>query len=77
MRLQGATDDRATRFVADLPATAVEGGLDKTKYFWKGYYPRATMTNYADFGDDTIDHLPAEKRGEFFAVTLTAEEVQP
>ncbi len=77
VRLRGADDELGTRFVASLPEALVTAeGVERTS-FWKGYYPRATMTNYATFGHTDLEHVPAEKRDEFFAVTMSARERQP
>lgn len=77
VRLQGATDERATRFVAALPAPEIEAEGDHATYFWKGHYPHAQMTGYATSGHASLDHVPEGERGEFFTVTLKAAEVQP
>lgn len=77
VRLRGASDEFATRFVADIPASVVQEKSEKTTFFWNGYYPRASMTNYATFGDPSLEQVPEEKRGEFFTVTLAADEDRP
>lgn len=72
-----ADEPDATRFVPKLPGEAVAAGGSQTRYYWKGYYPRTKTGNFADYGNKNLDEVPADKRDEFFTITLSAKEVQP
>ncbi len=70
-----AREDAAdTRFVADLPAQKVFAGGTQTHNFWKGYYPRFEQGQHTDYGRGQLDSVSADKRGEFFTMTLTARQ---
>ncbi len=72
--LVGASDEYATKFVAGLPADVMADSGTELTHFWKGHYPRAMMTGYATFGNADLQHVPAEKRDEFFTVTMSAHQ---
>lgn len=69
---EGAAD---TRFVYGLSAELVRAQGTQIRYFWSGFYPRAKMDAFRDFGVADLDKVPADKRGEFFSVTLSAQQV--
>lgn len=72
----GARGDIAdTRFVAELPAKTVLAGGTQVRYFWKGYYPRFRNGQHSDYGNNQLDTVSADKRNEFFTVTLTARKI--
>lgn len=75
--LVGVTDDFGTWFVSDLGSEAVTMQDAQTIYYWKGYYPRAEMTNYSEFGNADLTTVPVEERGEFFTITMTARKPAP
>ena len=71
-----ARADRAnTRFVAALPAQQVFAAGTQARYFWKGYYPSFEQRQHTDYGRTQLDTVPADKRSEFFTVTLTARKI--
>lgn len=70
--------DAETEFLPYMRADAVYAQESQPKYFWKERYPRVTgYDRFPDFGDETLDPVPVDKRGEFFTITLTSREVQP
>ena len=73
--LRAGPDNADTRFVAGLPSKAVLSGGTQVRYFWKGYYPRFENGQHAEYGRDQLDAVPADKRNEFFTVTLTARKI--
>ncbi|TRM53088.1 hypothetical protein YH64_010110 [Achromobacter sp. LC458] len=73
--LQARTDNADTRFVAGLPAKKMLAGGTQARYFWKGYYPRFEGGQHTDYGTPRLDTVSAEKRNEFFTVTLTARKI--
>ncbi|CAM3993449.1 Lipoprotein [Bordetella tumbae] len=73
--LRARPDIADTRFVAGLPAKKVLAGGTQARYFWKGYYPRFENGQHADYGSNQLDAVSADKRGEFFTVTLTARKI--
>jgi hypothetical protein len=68
-------DSANTRFVAALPAQQVFAAGTQARYFWKGYYPSFEQRQHTDFGSAQLDAVPADKRGEFFTMTLTARKI--
>lgn len=73
-----ASDDvKATWFVADLPAEAVEKNSTKKLFYWTGYYPNAKSDNYAEFGDEILENVPSANLSEFFTIEMSATGVQP
>lgn len=76
--LQAGKDEADTRFVADLPASALLGQGARTKHFWKGYYPRAEMAGFREFGNTDLKTAQGRQAGDqrdaFFSITLTAKE---
>lgn len=74
-RLRATGDETETRFVPDIVAQQVFAQQSVTKFFWSGYYPRATNSkNYPEFGSPDLSNVPADRRHEFFAITLRAKE---
>jgi len=73
--LRARADIADTRFVAGLPAKTVLAGGTQARYFWKGYYPRFKNGQHADYGNNQLDAVPADKLNEFFTVTLTARKI--
>ncbi len=73
--LKATNDPANTRFIFGLPAEKVIAGGQETRYFWSGYYPRAKMDAFRDLGDADMEKVPADKRGEFFSMTLSAKEI--
>ncbi|MFV0625418.1 hypothetical protein ACBY01_15595 [Sphingomonas sp. ac-8] len=72
--LVGTTDEFGTWFTADLGSAALADGTVQTRYYWKGYYPRAEMTGYSEFGNTDLDKVPNDKRGEFFTIMMAARK---
>lgn len=74
--LRGDASPESTRFVADLPAEAIESQGEQRRYFWKGYYPRARMDGYVELGGTDLDKLKSrvtdDQKDEFFSVVMTA-----
>lgn len=76
LRATGATTE--TEFLPAMRGSEVQSQQSVKKYFWSGYYPRAPKsTNYPDFGDLTLDGVPADRHDEFFTLTISATEAQP
>lgn len=76
--LKATGEDADTRFLPDLGAEAVHAEKSETRYFWKERYPREDgYDRFPEFGDMTLDEVPDGRRGEFFAIKLTAQEVKP
>ncbi|MEG2805029.1 hypothetical protein [Stenotrophomonas sp.] len=79
--LQAGKDAADTRFVADLPAASVLGQGSRTRYFWNGYYPRAEMAGFREFGNADLASAQGrqaeDQREAFFSVTLAAREMTP
>ena len=73
----GVADDFGTWFVSNLGNDAVAAQSEQTRYYWEGHYPRAEMTNYSTFGNADSTTVPADKRGAFFAITMTARKHAP
>lgn len=73
--VRARTDAADTRFVTGLAAQKVLLAGTQVRYFWKGYYPRFEQRQHTDFGRDHLDTVPADKRSEFFTVTLTARKI--
>ncbi|RBL82987.1 hypothetical protein DDE05_33690 [Streptomyces cavourensis] len=73
--LRARGDIADTRFVAELPAKTVLAGGTQVRYFWKGYYPRFRNGQHSDYGNNQLDTVSADKRNEFFTVTLTARKI--
>lgn len=74
--LSATGDESETRFQPTIEAEEIAAGQAVTWYFWKGGYPVDTPLpsngkGFADFGQKDLDKVPAEKRNEFFSVTLT------
>lgn len=76
--LKATGEDADTRFLPDLGAEAVYAQKSEMRYFWKERYPREEgYGRFPELGDMTLDGVPDDRRGEFFAITLTAQEAQP
>ncbi|EHK66527.1 putative secreted protein [Achromobacter arsenitoxydans SY8] len=69
------TDSADSRFVAGLPAQKVLAAGTQARYFWKGYYPSFEQRRHTDYGRDQLDAVPADRRGEFFVMTLTSRKI--
>lgn len=66
-----------TRFIARLAGDELAQAASSTKafHYWKARYPKeAGYENYPDYGQGSLDQVPADQRDEFFEVSLTAEE---
>lgn len=68
-------DAASTRYVSGLDAALVRKQGAQTRYFWSGYYPRATMEAFRDFGRRDLADVPPGKSGEFFTIHLSAREI--
>lgn len=73
--VRARADRPNTRFVAALPAQQVFAAGTLARYFWKGYYPSFEQRQHTDYGSTQLDTVPADKRSEFFTVTLTARKI--
>ncbi len=69
---RASEDVKATWFVVDLPAEIIQNKSTKKLFYWTGYYPKAKSDNYAEFGDETLENVPADKRSEFFTIEMSA-----
>lgn len=76
--LRATSDKRTTRFRPWIDDDEIYSQKSVTTYFWKERYPREEgYDNFAEFGDETLDSVPMDKRHEFFTITLTSQEVKP
>ena len=75
MKATGA--DGETLFIPSLPVEDLLSESAVTTYFWKGYYPRTDVENFPESGDTSLDNVPADKKGDFFTISLTPKEVRP
>ncbi|WP_373979925.1 hypothetical protein LN047_19455 [Achromobacter sp. JD417] len=73
--VRARTDSADTRFVAGLPAQKVLASDTQARYFWKGYYPNFEQRQHTDYGRNQLDAVPANRRGEFFVITLTSRKI--
>ena len=73
--LAGKLRPESTRFVAGMDAASIQQQGVATRYFWGGYYPRATMDAFKDLGDADLEDVPPEKRSEFFSISLSAAPI--
>ncbi len=65
-------DEVNTSYVMSLSAEDIRAGRSDKHYYWKGYYPRARMEGYREFGDRSLDKAVSRQHGgEFFTVTVT------
>ena len=77
-RLRATGDERETRFVPDILAAQVLAHESVTTFFWSKNYPRVeTYDAFPDFGSLDPARIPADRRNEFFAVTINASKVVP
>jgi len=76
LRATGAAGE--TRFVVRLDAEAVEAEATKTKYYWRGGYPRdPRVEDFPDHGLDSPDDFLEPLRDELFSVTIQSSKVNP
>lgn len=76
-RLRATGDAKETRFVPDISVESLLAQESKKQYFWAGYYPREEgYDDFPAFGEAEIAHVPPDKRGEFFTITLASEKVR-
>lgn len=68
-------DSADTRFVAALPAQKVFVAAGEVHYSGKGITPNFEQEQHTDFGRQQLDAVPADRRGEFFTMTLTARKI--
>lgn len=71
---RASADPFATWLVASLDASELAKSVTKTTYFWSGHYPNAEIDNYADFGNQSLDHVTDAEKTEFFEVVMTSGE---
>jgi hypothetical protein len=76
-RLKATGAEAETRFVPGISAEEIVARTPLTLHFWNGYYPTTEYGDQPDFGKKTIEDVPAEKREEFFTITLTPKDSQP
>ncbi len=75
LKASGAAGE--TRFIISLDKDELTSGGSKTIYYWNGGYPRSSMEDFPDYGVASKDQVPEDKKGDFFSVTLIAEEGRP
>lgn len=75
LKASGAAGE--TRFIISLDKDELASGGSKTIYYWNGGYPRSSMEDFPDYGVASKDQVPEDKKGDFFSVTLIAEEGRP
>jgi hypothetical protein len=81
-RLKATGAEAETRFVPAISAEEIFAGQAVTWYFWKQRYLINTPLpsngkGIADFGRRNFDDIPAERRGEFFSITLASKGMTP
>lgn len=73
--LRESSDPMATSFVAAIDAEEIIERASSATFFSAVHYPKAEIDNYANFGHESLDHVDAKDRGEFFEVVMSATEV--
>ncbi|QYM73213.1 hypothetical protein K1X45_01830 [Pseudochrobactrum sp. Wa41.01b-1] len=69
-------DNVSTTYIMSLPANLITAEGTDTRYFWEGYYPRAKMERFRDFGDDSLKEAVRREHGdEFFSITMSAKKI--
>ena len=78
MHLRATADESDTRFIPSIDADVVVSSGSETKYFWEDRYPKVEdYSGFPVFGEDDLESVPPDKRGEFFSITLAAAELTP
>lgn len=72
LKASGAKEE--ARFVAGVKGSQLAAGSASARYYWGGYYPRAKQEGFADFGQNDLDQVPADKRAEFFRIVVKPED---
>ncbi|MDC7806177.1 hypothetical protein PQS31_04985 [Luteimonas sp BLCC-B24] len=72
--MRESSDPMATWFVAAIDAEEIVRRASAATFFSSVHYPKAEIDNYANFGHESLDHVDAKDRGEFFEVELSAME---
>lgn len=74
---KASADSADARFVSGIPGEEVSAEGSRTRYFWKGYYPRAKIEGFPDLGEKDLQNVPEHQRAEFFTITLSAKRGSP
>lgn len=73
-----APNKQSTNYTMSLNEDLVKALKADTRYFWKGYYPRATMEGFVDIGDQQLSEDVRRQHGdEFFSITLSSKKLAP
>lgn len=75
---RAASDEVSTSYEMVLNENLIKAQNSDTRYFWKGYYPRAKMTQFVDIGDHQLSEDIRRLRGdEFFSITISSKKLVP
>ncbi|MGH6752360.1 MAG: hypothetical protein ACREO0_16040 [Pseudoxanthomonas sp.] len=76
LKATGAKEE--TEFLPSLRADSVYKQKSETRFFWKERYPREEgYDNFPEFGDESLERVPNDKRNEFFTIVITSKDAQP
>lgn len=66
-----------TRFLSFIAADRFISGGSETRYYADMGYPRESLDDYADYGENAADEFKPELRGSLFSATLMGKEARP
>lgn len=75
--LKATGADGETRFLSFIEADRFVKGETETQHYADMGYPRESMDDYADYGEDAPEGFKPELREKLFSITLAAKEAQP
>lgn len=65
-----------TRFAPSLSEESIRAQGSEERYFWRGRYPRAGMSDYVDFGDLDRSEVGREFQDQLFRMKFEAKKVE-
>ncbi len=66
-----------TRFLSFIAADRFISGGTETRYYADMGYPRESLDDYADYGENAAAEFKPELRGSLFSATLMGKEARP
>lgn len=75
--LKATGADGETRFLSFIPAERFIKGETETRHYAEMGYPRESLNDYADYGEDAPEGFKPELRGSLFSATLMGKEARP
>lgn len=75
--LKATGADGETRFLSFIEPDRFVKGETETQHYADMGYPRESMDDYADYGEDAPEGYKPELREKLFSVTLAAKKMQP